>query len=498
MQCAADELMRPINLGHIFETDVRAFRFATQIAAPEPGDRDAAEFRARFVRTLGEALRMSAAKVLDADPRDLAATMQLDTNRPVAVLYDTVPGGAGYVRRLGEGGAMSMSRILRKTVELLDCPAGCTSTCRNCLSDYSNQVYWDQLDRIPVLAWLQSMLLTQTGAGDRRHGATLWANSSLAALGKRLSGAAQVVFFAGSIAGSEDSGAAWSTAKFIRDLCESDPKRKIYVASAGRLPVTLSDLSTADLEAAETLAKLEKEGKLSFFRLPDAAVEKSLPRVFANGSDGRLALWPAETNGPLLGKLLDGQQFIAPDLEDESTAEILNFLSDGQPVANSLTSIIGNVRVWDFPSGKTADLRSSFAPILEHRIRMEIDDPYLLKDRRARKALLSFLKSLREDGTTFEYLSLTWRENHPNDPGDPWSIQQSEMQELLHGADFDLNLLNFNCRPFRERRGFHDRTIKARLTDTGNSDRVYQWDLSSGIGNLMDPQFEAKVYLRTE
>lgn len=497
-KCAAEQLQSPINLGHIFETDVRAFRFSAPLPVPPADELDAQEYKNRFTRTLGEALRMTASKLLDADSRDLAATMQLDAGRPVAVLYDTVPGGAGYVRRLSEGGTLSMSKLIEGAIRLLNCPASCTSTCRQCLSDYSNQTFWEQLDRQPVLAWLSSLLAGTQMRDDLPPGATPWSDPSLGALAKRLGGAEQVVFFATRIAGADDEGQAIVTARLIRDLLEGAPSRKVFLATTGRLPLSLSDLGTADLEAAEILAKLEKAGRLTVFRLPAEQFTPDLPRVFANGGDGRLALWGEDADRPLLAGLLEGEQYLATDLDDESVAGLLAALKSGEPVKHALTGILGNVRVWDFPAGKPIDLAAAFAPLLDRTIRIEIDDPFLLKDDRARRALIAFLVKLQSEGASYEYVSLTWRKKHPNEAGESPAVQQAEMEALLASAGFDKGIFNLNHRSFRERREFHDRIIRVRLADGDQQSRVLQWDLSSGVGNLMDPSCEAKVYLRTD
>ena len=103
-KCLVTDLRWPVDLGHIFETDVRAFAFARSIPS---FDGDAAEVprEESFIRTLAEAIRLASVRLLQIDSRDLAATFQKDRDSPVTILYDSVPGGAGYSRRLGSGGA---------------------------------------------------------------------------------------------------------------------------------------------------------------------------------------------------------------------------------------------------------------------------------------------------------------------------------------------------------------------------------------------------------
>lgn len=497
-RCSADELLSPINLGHIFETDVRAFRFSAAIPMPLKDVDEATSYQERFTRTLGEALRMAAARRLDADARDLAATMQVDAGRPVAILYDTVPGGAGYVRRLAEGGALSMANLVESAIKLLDCPAKCASACRQCLSDYSNQAFWEHLDRLPVLEWLRSQLTDPGLRDDLPGGAAKWTDPSLAGLASRLSGAQQIVLFATRIAGTDDAESAGATARMLRDLTERDPTRRIFIAAAGKLPLSLSELGTADLEAVEILAKLEKTGKLAVFRLPPERFTRDLPRLFAQGGDGATALWNNEGDHPLLAGLIGEAPYLAANLEHDVVANLIDTLKAGQPVKNALTSILGNVRLWDYPAGMPRNLTETFAAMLGNSVRLEIDDPFLLKDDRARRALIALLTILQKAGAFFEYVALTWREKYPDEWGEGPEVQQNEMKRLLLAAGFDPGIFNMHCRPSRDRRAFHDRIMRARVESTGGSSRTIQWDLSSGVGNLMDTSCEAKVYLRTE
>jgi ATP-dependent helicase YprA (DUF1998 family) len=497
-KCSIDELRIPINLGHIFETDVRAFRFSAPIPIPPQDADEAVAYQDRFTRTLGEALRMAAARRLDADARDLAATMQVDAGCPVAVLYDTVPGGAGYVRRLAEGGALSMANLVEAAIKLLDCPAKCASACRQCLSDYSNQTFWEHLDRGPVLEWLRVLRSDPGRRDDLPGGAAEWTEPSLAALTSRLSGAQQIVFFATRIAGTDDAEAAGATARLLRDLVERDSTRRIFIVAAGKLPLSLSELGTADLEAVEILAKLEKSGHLSVFRLPSDRFTPDLPRLFAQGGDGAMALWNDEDDQPLLSGLIGNTPYLAARLESDAVAQLLDTLKAGQLVKNALTSILSNVRVWDYPAGMPRDLTEPFAAMLGGSVRLEIDDPFLLKDDRARRALVALLTSLQKKGASYDYVALTWREKHPGEQGDTPEVQQNEMKQLLLAAGFDLNIFNMSCRSHRERRIFHDRVLRARVGPLNTSRRSIQWDLSSGVGNLMDSSCEAKVYLRTE
>lgn len=253
-------------------------------------------------------------------------------------------------------------------------------------------------------------------------------------------------------------------------------------------------MGTADLEAVEILAKLEKAGRLSVFRLPSDRFTPELPSLFTQGSDGAMALWNDEGDQPLLAGLLGSVPYLAANLSVDTVKGLLDTLKVGQPVMNALTGILCNVRVWDYPAGTPRDLAGTFAALHGDGVRLEIDDPFLLVDDRSRRALVTLLTTLQTHGASFDYVALTWREKRPGDAGDIPEVEQSEMERLLIGGGFDPGIFNMRCRPYRERRTFHDRVMRARVGPLNASSRPLQWDLSSGVGNLMDPSCEAKVY----
>lgn len=495
LPCPNDTLDRPVHLGHVFGTDVRALRFASPIPDPSSGT-DASEHRRRFARTLAEALRISAARLIDADPRDIAATMQEDSNRPIVVLYDTVPGGAGYVRRLSSG-AFSLGALLQRAVSLLSCPAQCASACRQCLSDYSNQSWWEELDRQPVLAWLRTVLAGTDGREELLPaGATFWQAASLKGLADRLAGSTITVAFATRIAGANDPESALATARFFRDLAEADPQRQLILAVGGRLPLSLADVTTGDLVAIEILGQLEKEGRLKVFRLPAAQFDATLPRLFATTGDGAFALWTDESDHPLLAGLLGDRNDIASPLTEEAAARLQSSIGLARPVENAFAPVLGSVRVWDFPANTPRDFEGVFALARGTVTRLDIADPYLLKDDRARRGLNALLSRLKTEGADIRGLSLTWLEKHPRDDGDEVLVQRQEMERLLQMAGHDHIPTEMKARPHRDRAAFHDRIVRMCVIGADGEARSHQWDLSSGVGNLMDPSREARVYLR--
>ncbi len=159
LQCLADpaQPVYPVDLAHVFETDVRALLFDTLPQTPDGAPINAA---GNVGRTLQEALRLGVADLLETDPRDIKALIQRLDGRLVIVLYDAVSGGAGYATRLTREDGYRARDILLEARKILDCEnQNCVTSCTRCLNDYSNQKYWAEFERRPALAWIESILI---------------------------------------------------------------------------------------------------------------------------------------------------------------------------------------------------------------------------------------------------------------------------------------------------------------------------------------------------
>ena len=159
--CPNKVLKKRVDLAHIYQTDLRTFLIGKIL--PEfkgNNQREKDHSQERFLRTLGEAIRLAAVDLLGTDPRDLRSTVELLENKPMIILSDAVPGGAGYSRRIGEEQDFSVTKLVFTARKILDCSEGdiCETSCSRCLNDYSNQWLWDKFERVPTLTWISELL----------------------------------------------------------------------------------------------------------------------------------------------------------------------------------------------------------------------------------------------------------------------------------------------------------------------------------------------------
>ncbi|MEG2417735.1 MAG: Zn-binding domain-containing protein, partial [Eubacterium sp.] len=120
----------------------------------------------RAGRSLSEAMRLQASKLMDIDFDELNAGHRIrNISDGICVdiyLYDNLSSGAGYATNISS----QIHLLLEETEAFLsNCPDSCNSACSGCLKHYRNQQYHGQLDRfaaLDLLRWAKSGILPDT------------------------------------------------------------------------------------------------------------------------------------------------------------------------------------------------------------------------------------------------------------------------------------------------------------------------------------------------
>jgi len=148
------------HLGHAFPSDTLHLRFVNTVGIEAGSQRDLS-----FWRSVTYALLEGASLALQIERRDLDGVVRpfpisttiipADNYSHEVVLFDNVPGGAGHVRSIAE----NIEAVLRRSLVIVQCPACEEETsCRSCLRNYWNQIYWDELRRGTVARFLQVVI----------------------------------------------------------------------------------------------------------------------------------------------------------------------------------------------------------------------------------------------------------------------------------------------------------------------------------------------------
>jgi ATP-dependent helicase YprA (DUF1998 family) len=108
---------------------------------------------------------LASVRALDIDEDDVGGTLSYgESEGPTIVLYDTVPGGAGYARRLGD----RLDDLLLAALSKVEaCGCGEETSCYNCIRSYRNQLWHDELSRGSAMRILSAIV--GTGRAKEAH-----------------------------------------------------------------------------------------------------------------------------------------------------------------------------------------------------------------------------------------------------------------------------------------------------------------------------------------
>ncbi len=145
-----------LHLGHRFKTDI----VAVSVKTSEPSGVMSIVDNESFWLSLLYALIEGASQSLGIRRRDLDGCLYPRAGRPGVVLFDTVPGGAGHVKRLMDEKnfqqALLAAKVRLEPSKTHEC--GEETSCYGCLRTYENQFCHEQLRRGPVLEFLNANL----------------------------------------------------------------------------------------------------------------------------------------------------------------------------------------------------------------------------------------------------------------------------------------------------------------------------------------------------
>ncbi|PVH30014.1 hypothetical protein DDE20_00035 [Pararhodobacter oceanensis] len=425
--------------------------------------------------------------MLGTDTRDLRATFEL---APAGgfdiVLADSTPGGAGYARRLIEESRFSARRLLLEAISKLDCEKDCQTTCVHCLNDYSNQIWWDRMDRHLSRVWLEKVVSRSIARPSHVPKEAVPCMSPIGiALGPVLKGHKQVIAVGSSIWGAEEPEASLGSARALRDWLDDGRDRCAWLAASDRDEISPTG---ADRQIAQMLRPAEESGRLVFVRLSEEEMQNA-PRLTMFGGISNEELFDDEPRQSFLSGLGNGVCFRRHGMEDLSSLWIAKHVHKilEAPKSEIFSRLLDRLVVHRFQAGAPRNISAVFEDLKGKTVSLDIQDPYVAAQHRNREKLGEFLRALRQVDISIERLTLTWNPRNGNDHRQSQSEGLRSISQPHLSGDVVLS-------PWEPSRGehFHDRIVHIREKGSGATWRV---DVTSGIDNLMSYQKQCNLFI---
>jgi hypothetical protein len=290
--CINQSLLWPESLAHIFTTDIAIFRFCKML--PQNIFESTANTRSMAL-TITEAIRFAAAELLTIQDYELRESYKIRDGYIDVILYDSVPGGAGYAKRIFD--TISSVDVLKKAIERLDCRSECQKSCRRCLNDYSNQRHWEIFNRRPALEWLSHFIQTKEQRPVAQ--AVEW-QPSLTSLDQRIAGY-PIICLVGKTLFSKNTSVEHNAFKWLLQRLSQGTIVHCYITVD---PLKTSFDSHAERECLEFLLPYINKQQLVFFEATPPA--ENFPRIFAQPELEAPAFYSSYTGEAVLDSMFGG------------------------------------------------------------------------------------------------------------------------------------------------------------------------------------------------
>lgn len=489
-KCLNKSLSWPVDIAHVFNTDVCIFRFNKQLPMPEKAMASAKELQRyfdSFSRTLNEALRFGAVDAMGLQADVIRCAHKFGQGYLSTILYDSVPGGAGYAVRLFN--EVAVSDILQAAIRRLECPNNCSSSCRNCLCDYSNQFSWDLFDRKPVLTWLKKLLFETVEHPFANQGAMLWQHPSLGMLQEELIHS-QEIHLVGRTLFSNETAADSDTLKWLITLLVEGVKVSLYVQDA--LPMG-KKRSHQGRMILNKLRPFLEEGQLRMSLLHKSSELKNFPRVCGSPLQDGLKLFTDYPVPSLLDQLLPEPVYKLVGSYDGND-NYQKLLQESQPLkVEQVFPPETKIQRVAFAAGQIRNFTEIFVPIRNAYVeKLIIKDPYCGVASNI-QSLCDFIEEIRKQVSSITQVQIQFQELHYKDHNYQSADLARKGAQLVLKSRLDLNP-SVVVTPFVNAKNFHDRVVCLDCIDEDGLEVRHIFDLSGGVDKLMDSSVSTLVF----
>lgn len=490
LKCDYDRNAVQLHFAHTFYTDVRILRLRK--ALPNNYNPiDDPNFEERFLTTISEAIRIASAKTIGIDLRELRATSKRSGGLTDIILYDSVPGGAGYCQRLLSA-KYPLQKVLENCLEVLECPDDCERGCRRCLCDYSNSRNWDSFDRKIAIPYLKDLL---SNTEDEEGSLSLVEHPNFNLIREKAINAGKLTLIARRLFDQDQE--EESELRFLIDLMQN----KVVIDAYLQFIPRLKNLDEGQLVRSQIsyLLPYVEQGKLRLHTfVPDELGFRleELPRALFQVQINEQAFFSPSSSIPLLEKIL------CSPLYDRLLNEF--DLSNLEKLKESATAF--GIKYWKkhspkitkFKPGEKRDVKEIFSDYNERKgIKLVIRDPYCGVGSSQIQILDNFVKTIASN-MQLKSIQVVTKGQDPNRKNssvymDDDSLRESikrRLKSYLRDGEVKVKVKDF----YNSKGKFHDRSVLlAGVDDEGCDDKSF-YDLSGGLDYLMDENKETAVY----
>jgi hypothetical protein len=294
------------------------------------------------------------------------------------LLYDGVPGGAGYVRKV----AASMPAVLSAARDILD-GCQCEKSCYKCLRSYENQFEHRLLDKELIRSYLDYLLslnsseaqaqLTSYGEGSQRfcgiHPSS-W-------LQRQMRGAKDSLLLICDGIDNRELPQAMPWAKFLISYLKSHPEATITIGLT-QVP-TLTEINESSYLAVKALVELMQAG-VDIRRVKPGKALK-WPIVLGLSTDTPLAVATLDT-WPTLSQRFEAQSLVynaTPSLVEKAVADLQKLLEGSKAVTEkSLKAPSSDTKMEELQDGAQGiTYEKLFGEYIRGVNWLKIVDPYI-------------------------------------------------------------------------------------------------------------------------
>ena len=393
----------------------------------------------------------------------------------------------------------AMRDLLKNALEVLRCKAECSHSCRTCLQGYENQIYWDKLNRKPVLVWLERVLNINQAENpfDRFNAAPLSVTNGSAIFQAELETANHLLVVAPRLfnlqkdAMNENHFGTPETVAFAKKLVSWMTAGNTLEIALPEPPLIHADFPNS-IWVAERLKTCMEDGSLKLCRLPASFDPRQWPRAVVNpDKNGSRAFFSTSlfTDGfldlPLPTPLWKGPSPDAAALQ----AMRLGWVS----LDSKALRIPKDTTLLEYSAGQSRDYARDFSFCKGKNFALvRIEDPFILKTDWNYKQLKRFLEIV------FPLMAscpakIELRTRVSEEPDQKLMIQDFEKWLKGKGATFSFQLVptyGFG------KKDFHDRRLVFQPDPTITKKRTTIL-MTGGIDRYIDLKFECSIVIQT-